>query len=142
MTFENYQTWIWALYALSALVVLLVTFRITRSWHGSVKGFLRVTALVLMATPWYVQSDSMGQVAPAITIAVFEAVTSGVDNWKRAGIPLVTVLGLSYLLWLMLWWISSRFGSNKDDEDQQDSEHPSGDRAEPAVDGAEKGTAQ
>lgn len=138
MTFENYQTWIWATYVLSALVVMLVTFRMTRNWHGSVKGFLRVTALVLMATPWYVQPDAMGPLAPAITIAVFEGVTLGGDNWKRAGMPLIAVLTLGYLLWLSGWWISRRFSSEKEDEEQQEPHNAESAKVEPSVNGSEK----
>jgi hypothetical protein len=120
MTFENYQTWSWAIYALSALVVMLVTLRITRNWHVSIKGFLRVTVFVLMAVPWYVEG-TMGPLAPALTVSVFEGVTLGGDSWTRAGYPLLAALGLGYLVALIGLWISSRFGSRDDETDEEES---------------------
>ena len=137
MTFENYQTWIWAIYALSALVVMLVTLRMTRNWHSGVKGFLRVTVLVLMAMPWYVQQDATGPLAPAITVAVFEGVTLGGDGWKRAGLPLIAVLSLGYLLWLAGWWVSRRLSVEKEDK-QREPHNADREKVEPSMDGAEK----
>jgi len=125
MAFENYQTWSWAIYALSALLVMLVTFRITRNWNTGVKAFLRVTILVLMAVPWYVDG-TQGVMAPAFTISVFEGLTSGGNQWMRAGLPLLSVLVISYFVLVIGLWISRKkeTDSTESDEEKKDNISP------------------
>lgn len=102
MAFENYQIWSWIIYLLSALVVMLVTLRITRSWPLTLKGFVVVTAGVFFLMPWYVQG-SAGPMAPAVIVTFFETFGGEAGgSWMRAGLPLLAALAVGYLA-LALW---------------------------------------
>ena len=109
MAFENYQFMSWIIYLLSALAVMIVTLRITRSWPLTLRGFIVVTAAMLFAFPWYVQG-SAGPLAPAVIITFFETF-GGVEgtSWMRAGLPLLGGLALGYfVLALVLWFRRGR----------------------------------
>ena len=117
MAFENYQFLSWIIYLLSALAVMIVTLRITRSWPTTLRGFVVVTAGVLFAFPWYVQGSG-GPLAPAIIITFFETF-GGVEGatWMRAGLPLLGALALGYLLLaIVLWFLRSRALSEVEDQ--------------------------
>ncbi len=117
MAFENYQFLSWIIYLLSALAVMIVTLRITRSWPMTLRGFIVTTAVVLFAFPWYVQG-SAGHLAPAIIITFFETF-GGVEgaSWMRAGLPLLGGLALGYLvLALFLWFRRSQMESEDSGE--------------------------
>ncbi len=104
MAFENYQFMSWIIYLLSALAVMIVTLRITRSWPMTLRGFIVTTAAVLFAFPWYVQGNA-GPLAPAIIVTFFETF-GGVEgaSWMRAGLPLLGGLAVGYLLLAFFLW--------------------------------------
>lgn len=108
MAFENYQVWSWMTYLLSALVVMIVTLRITRSWPVTLRGFIVTTATALFAVPWYIQGDS-GPMAPAVIVTFFEALSAEpTSSWMRAGIPLMGALALCYFLLALFLWFKNR----------------------------------
>lgn len=109
MAFENYQIWSWIIYLLSALVVMLVTLRITRRWRVTLRGFVVTTATVLFVMPWYGQGSG-GPMAPAVIITFFEAFDGkNGQSWMRAGLPLLGALAVGYLLLaLYLGFVRSR----------------------------------
>lgn len=139
MAFENYQTWSWAVYALSAVLVMLVTLRMTRNWYTGVKAFLRVTLLITMAVPWYV-SGTQGTMAPAFAIAAFEGLTLEGNQWMRAGLPLMAALTLGYFIMVIGLWIArsqqaKRGADDSTDQPGQNSTepHPAKERTEPGI---------
>ncbi|OPX54439.1 hypothetical protein SAMN02745127_02751 [Oceanospirillum multiglobuliferum] len=107
MTFEDYQVWGWSFYALAAIIVLGVTLRITLSWPLFLRSWLRVTAFVIMAVPWYVQGNA-GPMAPAIIISFFEALTLDLESWARAGKPLLLAMAGGYVLMLLYWFYARK----------------------------------
>ncbi|WP_028305143.1 hypothetical protein [Oceanospirillum maris] len=104
MAYENYQVWSWVIYLLSALVVMLVTLRMTHSWPVTLKGFVITSATVLFMVPWYVQGNA-GPMAPAVIITFFEALGSDQEtSWLRAGLPLMAAMAVGYLLFALVLW--------------------------------------
>jgi len=104
MAYENYQVWSWVIYLLSALVVMLVTLRITHSWPVTLKGFVITSATVLFMVPWYIQGNT-GPMAPAVIITFFEALASDQEtSWLRAGLPLMVAMAVGYLLLALVLW--------------------------------------
>lgn len=111
MTFENYQFWSWSFYALATAIVLGITLRVTLSWPLLLRSWLRVTTLVLMVVPWYVQGDT-GPMAPAIIISFFEALTIEASSWLRAGKPILLVMAGGYALTVAYWfWAKNKVES-------------------------------
>ncbi|WP_417598483.1 hypothetical protein [Oceanospirillum sp.] len=112
MAFESYQFLSWSIYLLSALAVMIVTLRITRSWPLTLRGFIVTTATVLFAVPWYVQGTG-GPLAPAVIITFFETF-GGVEGatWMRAGLPLLGGLAVGYLVLALFLWLKSRQGES------------------------------
>ena len=71
---------------------------------------------MLFVAPWYVQGDA-GPMAPAVIITFFEAFSGGQPNaWMRAGLPLMGMMALGYLLLaLFLWWQGTRVVAEQPD---------------------------
>lgn len=124
MTFEDYQVWGWGFYALASLVVLGITFRMTASWPLLLRNGLRMTAVIVMSVPWYVQGDT-GPMAPAIIISLFEALTIELNAWARAGKPLLLALLVGYILTLLHW----RYVKKRDNAQTE----PNPERVEPQL---------
>ena len=72
---------------------------------------LRVLVATLLLTPWYVDQQA-STLAPAWLMAGFEALTGGIDNFWRAGLPLVVslalVVSLSTLFFIARWFLLRR----------------------------------
>lgn len=104
LTQQNYLL-AWFIYVFAAaglLYVVWVWLKMLSSSDWRRFFFMVIAVLVLM--PWYV-SDGQDYLAPALLVALLDAITEGPQQVARAGVPLLISLIAAGLLPLSLSWL-------------------------------------
>ena len=96
---DSTNYWIaWIAYALAGGLFCIVLWKVTCFQHRRVlKYCLRAVTIAIIATPWYV-SDSGEVMAPALIIALMDAITISGEAGVRAFVPLLLSVILSLVL--------------------------------------------
>lgn len=112
--FLGHMGLVWLIYLVASVGFLAVYWRLTRSesWPW-LSWMLRTLMLVLVYTPWY--ANTSGNVlAPALMVAVLDAITIGPDAAWRALVPLLLVLLASLIIANILYFRRHPLYNNKE----------------------------
>jgi hypothetical protein len=97
----------WSIYLLSAVVLMLWVWRLTRRFWGWLRDLLRVALAVTMLLP-AAASDSSEHLAPAVFVAAFELLSAPEGGLgPLLGVRLLLVMMFSVLgVWMvrLLWY--------------------------------------
>ena len=110
---------IWAVYLLAAAVFMAVFWHMTRFPRARwLAYFLRAILAAIILTPWYAHPEQT-VLAPALMVAMLDAITSGGAAAGRALVPLVLALlavlfggGLLFLIRRNPW--SKKYSKQQD----------------------------
>ena len=97
METSNYWL-VWLIYLLAAAVFFVVFWRFTRFQRAIWLSYsLRAVAVALVLTPWY--ANTQGDVlAPALIVALLDAITIGGSAAARAMVPLALAIVLALMV--------------------------------------------
>lgn len=88
----------WLGYALASLLLIFLSWRMSRNWRPAALGRLfRVWLAVLLITPAYVE-EGVNALAPAWVVTLFITAGEGLQAARPGYLPLVSALGLATAL--------------------------------------------
>lgn len=114
----------WIIYWVGAALLILVGWRISRSWVAWLKYPLLLAFSAFVLVPFTIQADTT-HLAPAWLIMMFEGVFQPDIGFARVGPTLAIVAGLAVLLFPLvagLVWAVKRLVGGSDDPEQAPSQ--------------------
>ncbi|MSR12078.1 MAG: hypothetical protein EXR84_09800 [Gammaproteobacteria bacterium] len=101
---------LWSIYLLASAAFFVVFWRITRfKSHKWLSHLLRGGMLAVALTPWYANQQST-VLAPALMVAMLDAITIGGTAAVRALVPLVLAVLLAFVVASVWYVISVKIG--------------------------------
>lgn len=101
MSPEDYK-FAWLAYLLGSAIILLGWWFVTQGIANRyLRNSLRVVAAVLLLTPHATQSGEM-LMSPALFVAVLDPLFTEDGDFLRAGVPLLSTLGVCLLAYLLI----------------------------------------
>jgi hypothetical protein len=118
---SSYWTAIYSYTGAACVILLYMTWWLSRHWRASWVAFSVLLIAALLLTPAYPNAD-VTTYAPALIVAVFETLTNGPEAARHAFKPLLFMAGLAAVLAILLRLVLFRNPAVRDSDKRDEEE--------------------